>query len=342
MLSYLPIPLRSAMSRSRPSAGPSPAALLRSRIREVFRQLPGALAGQEEPVHQLRVSGRRLRVALPLVARKPEGRRARRALRLLRRLTRVAGRSRDLDVGITQLEEQAAAPGASDELRLLSKRLKAARRRTHATVVEDLLDLEIATLRRDLRATLTRGPAVPHVVLARLRHERDRLLGAMRSSLGVVSAAYDAPGLHRLRRLVRRLRYAAEAADLVLDRETEAARILEALQERLGSLYDAHVLAAWLSQRAKAADRQGATGLAAEARRLAGVFDARSREQHALFLGEDPGSRVAAAVAAMALSPEGAHEVVAPASGAATEVDHESPDHSSCDSGGSRNPRDSG
>jgi CHAD domain-containing protein len=342
MLSYLPIPLRSAMLRSRLSAGPSPEALLRSRIREVFRQLPGALAGQEEPVHQLRVSGRRLRVALPLVARKPEGRRPRRALRLLRRLTRVAGRSRDLDVCIAQLEEHARAAGAAEEVRLLSKRLKAARRRTHATVVEDLLDLEIATLRRDLRSFLARGPAAPEVVLARLRHERDRLLGAMRSSLDAVAAAYDPPGLHRLRRLVRRLRYAAEAADQLLGRESEAPKVLQALQERLGSLYDAHVLVVWLSSRAKAAERRSATELAAETRRLAAAFDARSREQHALFLGEDPGSRLAAAVAGMALPIEAGHEVAVPLAGAAAEVKSESPDHPSRDSRGPRDPRHSG
>ena len=44
------------------------AALLRDRVSRVFRELPGALAGEEEAVHQVRVTGRRLRVALPLLA----------------------------------------------------------------------------------------------------------------------------------------------------------------------------------------------------------------------------------------------------------------------------------
>ena len=48
--------------------------LLEDRITRVFRELPGAVAGQEEAIHQVRVAGRRLRVALPLLARKGAGR----------------------------------------------------------------------------------------------------------------------------------------------------------------------------------------------------------------------------------------------------------------------------
>jgi CHAD domain-containing protein len=330
------------MPRPRPSAGPSPEALLRSRIREVFRQLPGALAGQEEPIHQLRVWGRRLRVVLPLAAPKPEGRRARRALRLLRRLTRTAGRSRDLDVAIAQLEAQDASGGAPDEARQLLKRLRAARRRTHASVVEDLLDLEVAALRRDLRAVFAGCPAGPALVLARLRHERDRLLHSVIGALSTVDVAYDPAGLHRVRRYVRRLRYTAEVADVVLGRESAAAATLQAMQERLGSLYDAHVLAAWLSPKAVAAERQGAEALAVEARRLAEIFDARSREQHALFLAEEPRGRLAVAIAAMALPAEVPRHEVAPVVVVTEEVDNESPDHSPRDRAGSRDPRDAG
>ena len=66
-------------------------ALLRERVRRLFREFPGALAGDEEPVHQVRVAGRRLRVALPLLAHKAGGRRVKRARRILGDLTRAAG-----------------------------------------------------------------------------------------------------------------------------------------------------------------------------------------------------------------------------------------------------------
>ena len=52
--------------------------LLQERIRMLFRHLPHALAGKAESVHQMRVASRRLRLALPLLGRKPDGRRLRR------------------------------------------------------------------------------------------------------------------------------------------------------------------------------------------------------------------------------------------------------------------------
>ncbi|HEX7509600.1 MAG TPA: CHAD domain-containing protein, partial [Polyangia bacterium] len=65
--------------------------LLKRKVSTLFRHFPPALTGDEEAIHQLRVSGRRLRVALPLLVAKPDGRRAERARRLLRQLTRTAG-----------------------------------------------------------------------------------------------------------------------------------------------------------------------------------------------------------------------------------------------------------
>jgi len=82
--------------------------LLEDRVKRVFRELPGAVAGQEEPVHQVRVAGRRLRVSLPLLARKGQGRRVRRALKVLRQLTRTLGEGRDVDVILGLFEDRLA------------------------------------------------------------------------------------------------------------------------------------------------------------------------------------------------------------------------------------------
>ena len=72
---------------------------LREHVQRLFANLPGAKAGQEEPIHQIRVASRRLRVALPVAARKPAGRRVRRSSSACVTLTRLAGQGRDLDVG---------------------------------------------------------------------------------------------------------------------------------------------------------------------------------------------------------------------------------------------------
>ena len=52
--------------------------ILQERTRRLYANLPRALSGSSEHVHQMRVAARRLRVTLPLLARKPEGRRVRR------------------------------------------------------------------------------------------------------------------------------------------------------------------------------------------------------------------------------------------------------------------------
>src|SRR5512135_1501743 len=84
------------------------ALLLEDRVKRVFRELPGAVAGHEEPVHQVRVAGRRLRVALPLLARKGGRRPMGRALRVLKRLTRAVGQGRDMDVILGLFEDRLA------------------------------------------------------------------------------------------------------------------------------------------------------------------------------------------------------------------------------------------
>src|SRR5512135_1945471 len=85
------------------------AVLLEDRVKRVFRELPGAVAGHEEPVHQVRVAGRRLRVALPLLARKGARRPKARALRILRKLTRTVGQGRDMDVILGLYEDRLAS-----------------------------------------------------------------------------------------------------------------------------------------------------------------------------------------------------------------------------------------
>src|SRR5207249_2184518 len=72
--------------------------VVRGRIKDLFKNLPLAMAGQEEAVHQIRVASRRLRVTLPMAALKPKGQRVKRAVRRLKELTRVAGASRDFDI----------------------------------------------------------------------------------------------------------------------------------------------------------------------------------------------------------------------------------------------------
>jgi CHAD domain-containing protein len=259
--------------------------LLRQRIRGVFLHLPKALAGDEEAIHQMRVSGRRLRVALPLLARTPGGRRVRRALAILREIRSAAGTSRDLDVGVALLEKRVRDLEApSREVKTLLRRLRAARTRSRARMAEALMDVEIARLRRHLRRILSRRGEGLFPVLLRLGQERDARGAALLAALAWLGEDYDPDALHRLRIGTRRLRYVAELSEGLKGTPAEASPLFKGLQEQLGQIRDAYVLSAWLGRQAEAARTRGQDALAAEAAAERDFFLDASRTHHREFL----------------------------------------------------------
>src|SRR5262245_58639967 len=197
--------------------------LLRERIRGLFLEVPQGLAGNEESIHQMRVAGRRLRVAIPLLSKKPEGKRVIRALKILRQLTRAAGASRDLDVIVGLLDTELRASGApSEQAKLLERRLQAARRRGRARMAESLMDLEIAQLRRDLRRVVGRRAEDLFTGLSRLIQQRDQGGSELVNGFASLGETFDAERLHELRKHARRLRYAAEVSVVLRGKPSEA------------------------------------------------------------------------------------------------------------------------
>lgn len=285
--------LKSVCLSASPSAIDRSTPLIKQRIRELFRHLPRALAGEEEPVHQMRVAGRRLRIALPLAARKPDGERARRALATLRQLTRAAGTSRDLDVAMTLFDRHVRpGRGATTEQRTLRTRLRGARTRSRTRMAEALLDIEIARLRRDLRKILTRKGEVLFTVVLRLRDAREARGARVLEALAALGDRYDPVALHDLRKRLRKLRYAAEVAEAVMDQATPAPALFKELQEQLGRIRDRFVIAEWLGRQAAAARARGQDALAATAAELEGFFLEASRAEHRAFLDHSPAERV--------------------------------------------------
>lgn len=270
--------------------------LLRDRHRAVFRRLPLALGGNEEALHDMRIAARRLRVALPLLATRPDGSRVRRSLRILRQVTRAAGASRDLDV---VLALAVRTPAVTSEAKVLMRRLRATRTRSRHRMSEALLDLEIARLRRDLRVVVGRRADVLFVTLRRLRETRDALGAECLALIETLGERYDAAALHRLRIRIRRLRYLAEISDAFRGQTTTAATELRILQDQLGRLHDAHVLAAWFAAQATAARRVGASPLAAEAAARGRAFVEASRAEHAEYLAGHPADAIRRALAAL-------------------------------------------
>ncbi len=269
------------------------AQIFRLRVRTVFRHYPKAIAGEEEAVHQVRVSGRRLRVALPLLARKPKGKRARRVSREVKQLVRTAGAGRDLDVILALFElETAHEREARPELRTVRSRLMAARARSRRQMAEALLDFEVASLRRDLRRIVARGPENLFTVLSRIRARRNGEGAALEAAIRKLGNRFHPGALHDIRIRSRRLRYISEIDAAIKEAPSRAAPLFKDMQGRLGRIQDASVLSSWLGRLAARAEARGSLGLASEARRQMARFLQLSRRFHREYLEQDPAALV--------------------------------------------------
>lgn len=280
-----------------PKPGIAPTGLLRERVRRVFREFPGALAGAEEPVHQVRVAGRRLRVALPLLAGKPGGRRVRKARRILRDLTRAAGAGRDLDVLMALFEKRLGdLDEISPEQKELRRRMRAARTRSRSGLASGILDLDIDGLRRHLRRIRSRRTADAETVLSRTRAASERDGTRVLDGLNEVGDRYDPEALHALRRRIRQLRYTAEVGETLGGQDGEASAIWKRLQDAIGVLHDVHVLAEWMGRQAERAATRNRPALAAAATVERELFEAEGRRLHAELLEAGPAELAARAM----------------------------------------------
>jgi CHAD domain-containing protein len=281
-----------AMESLEPAAAAAPnghpaGKLLARRVREMFRVFPKALVGDVEAVHDLRVAARRLRSALTLFAFDPDGRRARRADRTLGALARAAGRGRDLDVGIEILE--ALPAGRSEASERLRRALRASRARTRALAREELLDLGVAHLRRDLRELIASAVGDRGILAERLVALRRKEEGTIDRELSGGRGRPHPDRLHRARRAARRLRYAAELEELLDGSDTGEAARWRAMQTDLGDIQDRHVLGAWLTRRERKARRGGDAALASVAHRAHSRVKAdAARRTRAFLAGRTP------------------------------------------------------
>jgi CHAD domain-containing protein len=263
--------------------------LLKRKVNAVYRQFPFALTGDEEAIHQLRVAGRRLRVALPLLVVKPDGRRAVRACDLLRCLTQAAGSSRDLDVLVASYDKRLKAlPARTAEQKLLRHRLTSARRRSRTIMASSLLDSEISRLRNDLTKLILRGGPPPSVICERFAAMCSHESRCLHEGFTKLGSRLDATALHSLRRRARRLRYAVEVFDQIRSYQSSATKPWKLLQDLIGVLHDHHVLAQWFDDQAKNDLKCGKNALAIAANEEAAWARATMHKLHKELLAANP------------------------------------------------------
>ena len=158
--------------------------------------------------------------------------------------------------------------------------------------------MEIAQLRRDLRAIVARDGEGLFSVLLRLREAREQVGDEIRTRLADLGGRFDAVELHLVRRRIRKLRYSAEVRAALRDEPSQAPIVLRELQSGLGTINDHHVMASWLARRATHTARRRAA-LADEAHRESEWFRSRAIELHREFLDRDPAGTLDRALRAM-------------------------------------------
>jgi CHAD domain-containing protein len=234
----------------------------------LLRHQDATESGDTEPLHQLRVSSRRLRASIEMFANVIYAAQLKIYRRDIPWIAHQAGACRECDVTAALLAARAKRidPDLKDAIAPILEALDQRRKSEHA----ELCKLLASRRYRNLLAKLSH-PAIK-------KTGADRRLGILAAQLIRPAArgaarlgdklAHDAPApvFHKLRVRVKRVRYELEMmAPLGAKRHRKALARLERLQEMLGLYHDTTVATAWLLSYAETSTAPPRTVLAAGA-----------------------------------------------------------------------------
>jgi CHAD domain-containing protein len=283
--------------------------LLQRLSRALKRYLPAAIAGNDQGVHQARVTTRRLREAVPVLSTGLTGSKAGKARRKIRRLTRALGSVRELDVTVQLLDELARSPQVSrDAVEDVRTRVMRERDAKRKTMVERLEDVNMDKLGRRLAsvaAALEEATSEPwrKALAARLLVRSRRLTVAM-SEAGHM---YAPDRLHAVRIAAKKLRYGLElAAGSGLPQANPYVRTLKRAQDTLGKLHDLQVLQTHVAA-VQAEPRTGRPQSRIALEELARQIEDQCRHLHGRYVSSSTALREAAIAVRKVVVPQLAH-----------------------------------
>ena len=271
------------MKRTNPSE-----LLIRQRLAALSRTLPGARKGDVQAVHQARVATRRIREALPLVAR---GRTGKSLKKSVRKLTRALGPVRELDVALMNLDQLRNSGDVSEAaIARLRQLVTEERQRLGAEMIRLISHYNMPKFQKKAVEAAARGPEAsstrdPRRIAAALGRAARRAEG-LHAAIDNAAGIYLPDRLHQVRITVKKLRYALEIAqDLSGSRATTRVRTLKRVQDLLGRMHDLEMLIA----RTRAVQgRSGAPNLSlsADLDRLVRRLENECRRLHARYMNE--------------------------------------------------------
>jgi CHAD domain-containing protein len=272
------------MSDSHPSE-----LLIRQRLSALTRTLPAAQGGDVVAIHKARVATRRLRAALPIVAR---GSRSRKLTKAVSRLTRALGSVRELDVALLNLDELAADGSVPTEgIDLLRTSLEEERQRLFAHMVGQIERIDLERLERKAFAAARRFHVAGDAAQWNPKKLKTVARRAARRALSLQAAIENAGGiylpdrLHQVRIAVKKLRYVLEVArELSRSRASARLRMLKAVQDLLGRMHDLEVLIMRI-RALQGSDRAPTLKVSADLDRLVRRLEMECRRLHVRYMG---------------------------------------------------------
>ena len=262
--------------------------IIRQRLAALSRTLPGARKGDVQAVHQARVATRRIREALPLVARGRAGKSLRKSVR---KLTRVLGPVRELDVALLNLDQLRTSGELSEAaIGCLRQLVAEERQRFGLEMMKFICQYDLQKLQKKAVAAASRGPWTtgtrdPRRAAQAMGRAARRAVG-LRAAMENAAGIYLPDRLHEVRIAVKKLRYALEIAqDLSGSRATARIRTLKRVQDLLGRMHDLEMLIARtraIQSRAGAPDLK----LSADLDRLVRRLENECRRFHVRYMNE--------------------------------------------------------
>jgi CHAD domain-containing protein len=242
-------------------------AILRDELAALQRRRPAA-AELPTPldIHQMRISTRRLRVALRLFRRMLPSDAAKRFSKDLKWFARALGEVRDLDVYTENFRAYAHGMTAEQQAEVGSYELHLRRERNEARakLVALFAAPRYTTLFEDFASFLVGAPTAPALRRWRSFRVRDGIKKYVKKSLkrvrklgSRIDTESQASKLHRLRIRAKRLRYELEFFAPVYPALVDLAKATKALQDALGAHQDACTATARLGDFAKTLRKPG-------------------------------------------------------------------------------------
>jgi CHAD domain-containing protein len=273
---------------------------IRQRLVALTEALPGARKGEASSVHQARVSTRRLRAALPLIA---SGGPRRKLERIARELTRALGPVRELDVALEMLgalEKEPDIPG--EAIACLRTAIAEDRKRLHVEMVHQIDRTDLEKLRKKTlgAAAVAREPQQAandaagrgggevtgrdSQQLVAARQRAARRAEALRAAIASAAGIYLPDRLHEVRIAIKKLRYAMEIArELSRSRATARIVALKEAQDLLGRMHDLEILIA-RTRAVQGAEKAPPLRLSADLDVLVRRLETECRQRHGHYM----------------------------------------------------------